>query len=78
MPRPPARPFAGAAAVLAALAGHLHARRTGGADGDEPTGLLTHHLVHDDDTWDFVAALLAHIGRHPAGRWRSAADLFGR
>jgi len=72
------RPFAGEAAVLAALAGHLAARRTAGADPDEPTGLLTHHLVHDDDAWEFVAALLAHIGRHPAARWRSAAELFGR
>jgi hypothetical protein len=70
------RPFAGEAAVLAALAGHLGARRRAAADPDEPTGLLTHHLVHDDDAWNFVAALLAHIGRHPAVRWRSAVELF--
>ncbi len=70
------RPFAGETTVLDALVDHLRARRTGGAHGEEPTGLLTHHLVHGADAWNFVAALLVRIGGHPAARWRSAADLF--
>jgi len=47
-----------------------------GADQDptEPIGLLTHHLVHEDDLWAFLADLLPRL-RHPAVRWRDACTL---
>lgn len=32
---------------------------------EEPFGLLTHHLVMDDDTWSFCAALFEIILSHP-------------
>jgi hypothetical protein len=51
------RGFVGEAEALALFAGHLQARRQGNADADEPTGLLTHHLVHDPATWRFVEKL---------------------
>ncbi len=40
------------------MCGHLVARRTGTADNTEPYGLLTHHLVQDEATWDFTERLI--------------------
>jgi hypothetical protein len=51
------RGFVGEVEALALFAGHLQARRLGKADADEPTGLLTHHLVHDPATWRFLEKL---------------------
>lgn len=45
------------------------------AGSDEPVGMLTHHLVHDAAAWDFLSALFAVTGRHPAVRWSSASAL---
>lgn len=70
------RGFAGAPSALAAAAGHLAARRAGRADAAEPTGLLTHHLVHDEGCWAFVAEFLARTAAHPAVRWISAREGF--
>ncbi|MCA2432856.1 polysaccharide deacetylase family protein [Rhizobium leguminosarum] len=47
------------------------------AGSDEPVGVLTHHLVHDAATWNFLSALFAVTGRHPAVRWSSASELLG-
>jgi len=44
---------------IARLAAYLADRRRGAADATEPLGLLTHHLVHDAATWDFVDGLLS-------------------
>ncbi len=63
------RRFIGPEKTLARLAAHLAARRTRVVDLDEPTGLLTHHLVHDEDLWSFLAALAAALARHPAACW---------
>jgi hypothetical protein len=38
-------------------------------------GLLTHHLVHDDAVWDFMAALFQATANHPACRWTPVADI---
>ncbi|MGQ9366335.1 polysaccharide deacetylase family protein [Azospirillum sp. ST 5-10] len=69
--------FVGDAPALRAAVAHLAARRTGAADPDEPTGLLTHHLVMDAATWDFAARFLAETSAHPAGRWLHPRALFG-
>ncbi|NKM46214.1 polysaccharide deacetylase [Rhizobium leguminosarum bv. viciae] len=45
------------------------------AGSDEPIGVLTHHLVHDAAAWDFLSALFATTGRHPAVRWSPASTL---
>ncbi|WP_064695590.1 polysaccharide deacetylase family protein [Rhizobium aegyptiacum] len=45
------------------------------AGNDEPIGLLTHHLVHDEVAWDFLSALFAATGRHPAAQWLPAPAL---
>jgi hypothetical protein len=45
-------------------------------DGAEPTGLLTHHLKHDDATDDFLGALLDRLCRHDAVRWLALGNAF--
>jgi hypothetical protein len=75
------RGFLGEAAALDLLIGHLSARRQGRADPDEPTGLLTHHLVHDADTWRFLENLQDfirdHPGDQPPARFIEPAEAFG-
>lgn len=71
------RGFVGEAAALAALTGHLAARRAGTVDGDEPSGVLSHHLDHDAGCWAFLGALFASTAGHPAARWIEPATAFG-
>ena len=61
------RGFAGLDVVLPRLIGHLAARRTGRAAPDVPTGILTHHLVHDTATWRFLENLQDWLARQGAG-----------
>lgn len=70
------RAFGGIDAALGLALAHLRARRTGAADPDEPTGLLTHHLAHDDDAWAFTDAFLAAVSGHPGARFVDAGALF--
>lgn len=47
-------------------------------DGQEiPIGLLTHHLVHDGETWAFLEAFLAVAANHPSAYWPSIPEAFG-
>lgn len=71
------RRFAGEAAVLRAVVKHLTARRLGKADGDEPTGILTHHLAQDEDGWRFMDRFIGATARHPAARWLDPLRIFG-
>lgn len=61
--------FTGTERALDEIVGHLAARRQGRADVAEPTGLCTHHLAHDGETWHFVEALMARTLNHDAVRW---------
>lgn len=70
------RGFRGELEVLAAAVEHLRARRLSLVDPDEPTGLLTHHLEHDEPCWIFIDRLLAETRDHPAARWLSAGEIF--
>jgi hypothetical protein len=69
------RAFCGEEAALGAAVRHLAARRTGGADEEEPTGWLTHHEVHDEGAWDFLARLFART-RRLGVRWAEPQSLF--
>lgn len=69
--------FVGDDAALTATIDHLRARREGAADGAEPTGLLTHHAVHDEACWDFVARFAEAVLGHRAARWVAARAAFG-
>ena len=71
------RVFRGVGPVTDALADHLEARRRGRADPEEPTGLLTHHLAHDEPGWAFLEETAERLSRHPAVRWLSAPEAFG-
>jgi hypothetical protein len=70
------RAFLGDDACLDQALLHLGAKRGGRADGSEPTGLLTHHLAHDEDAWTFIERFIAATRGHPAVQWRHPAELF--
>lgn len=63
------RGFRGVDIVLADVVRHLRARRAGRVDAAEPTGLLSHHLVHDEGCWSFIEDLIAVVDAHPAAGW---------
>lgn len=70
------RGFRGEEETLAAVLNHLKSRRESSVDADEPTGLLTHHLEHDEECWAFVDRFLERTGAHPASRWLDARQVF--
>ena len=76
------RGFVGEDAALGAVVGELVRRRDatgdsgGDSGGDTPTGLLTHHLVHDEAAWRFLDRFLAAIASHPAARVVDPRRLF--
>jgi hypothetical protein len=57
------RGFVGEGAALGRLVAHLAARRQGVIDPQTPTGILTHHLVHDTATWRFLENLQDWLAR---------------
>lgn len=64
------------AQYLSAIIDHLSGRRSGRYDAAEPTGLLTHHLVQNDRSYEFIARLIAVTSQHPAGKWLDGRDVF--
>jgi hypothetical protein len=70
------RGFVGEDVCLNAAVMHLTMRRTGEADKEEPTGLLTHHLAMDDAGFAFTAEFIKRTAAHPAVQWRRARDIF--
>ena len=63
------RRFRGENQTMDQICTHLAARRDGTADAAEPTGILSHHLVHDEDCWRFLESLLESCKQHPGARW---------
>ena len=72
------RGFIGTAKVVADIVEHLAARREGSVDADEPTGVLTHHLDHDEGCWHFMRELFERTAAHPAARWLEADEALCR
>jgi hypothetical protein len=70
------RDFVGEKTALGDLITHLRARRLGLACADEPTGILTHHLVADEPTDTFLYRLLDLTGAHAAALWLDAVEIF--
>jgi peptidoglycan/xylan/chitin deacetylase (PgdA/CDA1 family) len=68
------RGFVGENIALGAMIAHLAARRGGLVDADEPTGILTHHLVHDAGTTKFLDNLFSM--EHPALSWLTIPGVF--
>jgi hypothetical protein len=70
------RGFIGLGPALAALVDHLRARRTGAADRDEPTGIISHHRQADEAGWAFFGELIARLKSHGALRWLDGESVF--
>ena len=68
------RGFVGHDRALAAVVAHLAARRARSLDPTEPTGVLTHHAVHEEATWTFIAGLLERTRHHRAVRWLAPSE----
>ena len=47
--------------LISLLVANLQDRRAGNTDADEPLGILTHHLVHDEAIWEFTKALVSEL-----------------
>jgi hypothetical protein len=70
------RGFVGEDAALGGLVQHLRARRLRAVRADEPTGILTHHLLQDEATDAFLDRLVAVSVAHPAVLWLDAGEIF--
>jgi hypothetical protein len=70
------RGFLGEEPCLALFGDHLRRRRLGQVEPEEPTGLLTHHLVHDPATWRFLEKLRDFLSQQPATRLLDPAAAF--
>lgn len=66
------RGLADAETLIAKTTQLLRDRREGGADNAEPFGVLTHHLVHDEDIWAFTHDLLNRLLDGPGFVWSAA------
>lgn len=62
------RGYVGDETALALVTSHLRERRMGQTK-DEPTGIMTHHLVHDEACWTFLRTLVNCVANHPAAAW---------
>lgn len=74
------RGFAGEDEVLGNLTRCLASRRLAGVEsavGEEPTGLLTHHLVQDEAVWVFIDRLIARLRAHSGVRILAPQEVFG-
>lgn len=63
------------ATLYAALREEVERRLT--VTDPEPLGILTHHLVHQDGSWDFLDEFLALTADHAAVHWPPIPDLYG-
>ena len=70
------RGFVGEDAALSGLVQHLRARRLRAVCADEPTGILTHHLLQDEETDAFLDRLIRVSVAHPAVLWLDAGEIF--
>jgi hypothetical protein len=68
--------FIGIHNAVAILIQHLVSRRIGYRDFDEPTGILSHHLVQDEAVWRFLEDLFAFLQSHPAAGWTDAPTIW--
>ncbi|MFD2263141.1 polysaccharide deacetylase family protein [Lacibacterium aquatile] len=69
--------FRGAEHSLKQLAGHLSRRRLGEVDPEEATGLLTHHLVHEESLWQFLEDLFAVLADRREVSWLAPSQMWG-
>jgi len=70
------RGFIGVAIAIGQIHRHLSSRRLAAEDITEPTGILTHHLVQNDEVWAFCRTLFDVLNRHPAAQWLDASEIW--
>lgn len=74
------RCFVGAATAISILTRHLQLRHAGPISqpdiASEPSGVMSHHAVHDKEAWAFLERLLTVLRAHKAARVLSAAEVF--
>lgn len=70
------RDYVGDDQMIEKIVGHIQAKRKGTVDVDEPTGLLSHHLVTSEAGWQGLESILNLLAAHTAVRFEHPADLF--
>jgi hypothetical protein len=70
------RSFAGDEACVAQMISHLCAKREGRADIEEPTGIMSHHLVHDAGCWGFLNAVFGFLNEQENTEVLDARTIF--
>jgi hypothetical protein len=68
--------FIGETTALDLVLRHLRSRFFGTVDTEEPTGILTHHLVQDSATERFLCRLVATLRQHAAACFVPIPSLF--
>ena len=68
--------FRGTKKCLTEIIEHLQSKRLASANSHVPTGILSHHLDHDLDCFDFLDQLMMETTRHPACQWLDPKELF--
>lgn len=63
--------------VAREIVGHLRLRRNGFVAPGAPIGLLMHHLVHDEATWDLYDGFLEATTAHSAVRFARIGAVIG-
>ncbi len=72
----PVRAFLGEGPLLEQILRLLTDARARLGVHPEPFGLMTHHLVHDEDCWSFVERLLDLSQSHKGARWLTVDEVF--
>ena len=72
------RGFIGETSALRQICQHLSATRLAQAGSTEPAGILTHHLVQNDEVWTFCKNLFTALNLHPAVKWLDAREIWGQ
>jgi len=70
------RGFIGETIAIGQIHRHLSSRRLAAEDITEPTGILTHHLVQNDEVWAFCRTLFDTLNRHPAAQWLNTKEIW--
>ncbi len=70
------RCFAGENNCIEQIITHLGAKRKGWVDPEEPTGIMSHHLVHDSECWGFLDELFDFLVNQSATCLTSARNIF--
>lgn len=68
------RGFKGTAWLVGEIAAHLSARRSEDVDAREPTGILSHHLTHDEGCWKFLEQLFTRTAKRENVQWLTPGE----